>query len=122
MSILLVDDSKTFLDLLNYTLIDGGFSNIETAYDGLEGYNMAMKKKYSLIIIDYNMPKLNGIQLIKKLRNEDRYKRIPLLILSTETDDKLKMKARDAGATGWMTKPFLPREVIKAVGICLNKK
>lgn len=122
MKILLIDDSKTFLDLLGYTLSESPYSNYSVAYDGQEGYKQAMSEKYNLLIIDYNMPKMNGIELIAKLRQEPQYAKTPMLILSTETSNDYKLKAREAGATGWMTKPFLPGELIKAVGICLGAK
>ena len=118
--ILIVDGSETFVDLLLYTLESGGHTNNSIACDGKEGLNKASKEKFDLIITDINMPKINGFKLISKIKEDPKYKKTPILVLSSLFDDESKKKARERGAIGWIVKPFLPNQLLKAVNLCLN--
>jgi two-component system chemotaxis response regulator CheY len=119
--ILVVDDSQVFLDLLGYALNDGGFTNLDFAKDGKEALQKAKNTKYNMILTDLHMPKLDGIQLIIKLREIPVYQKIPILMLTTEYKDDMKIKGKKAVANGWIVKPFIPAQLIKAVSICVKR-
>ena len=89
--------------------------------DGLEGLEKAKTTVFDLVITDINMPNMNGLELIQHLRAIPVYARVPLLVLTTEKSDEMKAKGKAVGATGWIVKPFLPEQVLKAVGIVLKK-
>lgn len=116
---LVVDDSEVFMDLLLYTLEDAGFTDYDSAKNGKEGLELASKNDYRLIITDVHMPKMDGITMISKIRELANYKKTPILVISTEFNDEYKAKGKEAGANGWIVKPFIPSQLIKAVGICL---
>ncbi|MBT0670556.1 response regulator [Novosphingobium profundi] len=103
--ILTVDDSATIRMLLKTALSAQGF-RIESANDGAHGLERMREVKPDLLITDINMPKMDGFELIEALRGEAEFKATPILVLSTEFSDEKKARAREAGATGWITKPF----------------
>ena len=105
--ILVVDDSRTMRDMLTSTLEFFGF-HVVAAEDGLDGLSKAKIDKFDLIITDINMPNMDGYELIKCLRVEKKYKYTPILALSTESSATAKKQGKEAGATGWMVKPFDP--------------
>jgi two-component system chemotaxis response regulator CheY len=119
--ILVVDDSEAFIDLLVYTLNDAGYDNITVALNGRDGFKHAYEQTFDLIITDIDMPKMNGYSMIKNIKNLSQYKKKPILVLSVVPDIDSKQKARDVGALGWITKPYLPRELIKAIEVCLSR-
>jgi two-component system chemotaxis response regulator CheY len=120
-SILIIDDSNMLRDMLKHTLNDGGYSDITEAKDGEDGLKKANMKKFDLIITDINMPKINGLEFIKKLRLDNTYSKIPILILTTERGDNIKQDAKNVGATGWIDKPFLPDQLLEAVRLVLER-
>ncbi len=91
-----------------------GFS-VTTACDGQEALEQADLVKFDLIISDINMPRLDGIELVKALRNLPNYKFTPILILTTEHSAEVKTKCKEAGATGWIIKPFNPEKLIQVI-------
>ena len=103
--ILAIDDSASMRMLLKASLGAQGF-DIETAEDGVEGLAQARANPPELIITDINMPRMDGFELIEAVRGEERLRSLPILVLSTEFTDDKKARAREAGATGWITKPF----------------
>lgn len=113
-TVLIIDDSETMIDVLSFTLKKNNF-NVISASGGAEGLKFLDGRKLDLIISDLHMPEPNGIELIKIVRNDSNYKDIPILILTTEAEEKRKFEAKDAGATGWITKPFSPDRLILAV-------
>ena len=119
--ILIVDDSNMLRDMLKYALVDGGYSDITEAADGVEGLERARSTVFDLVITDINMPNMNGLDLIQNLRAIPVYANVPLLVLTTEKSDDMKTKGKSIGATGWIVKPFLPEQVLKALGIVLRK-
>jgi two-component system, chemotaxis family, chemotaxis protein CheY len=121
-SILIVDDSEVFVDLLLATLNSAGFVNNTVAHNGLEGLKEAENGKFDLIITDIYMPKMNGITMITRIRELPNYKRVPILVLSVEFDQEYKKKGKSIGATGWIVKPFIPAQLVKAINFCLNRK
>jgi two-component system chemotaxis response regulator CheY len=120
--ILIVDDSNMLRDMLKYALVDGGYSDVTEAVDGVDALEKANAKVFDLVITDINMPNMDGFELITELRKLESYKTSPLLVLTTERSDEMKGRGKSAGATGWIVKPFLPDQLIQAVSMVLNKK
>jgi two-component system chemotaxis response regulator CheY len=121
MKILIVDDSSMLRDMLTYALNEGGYEDISEAVDGVEGLNIAKKIQHDLLIVDYNMPNMNGIEMISEVKKLSNYKNIPIFMLTTERSESLKQEAKQAGATGWIAKPFVPEQLLKAVNTVLKK-
>jgi two-component system, chemotaxis family, chemotaxis protein CheY len=111
---LILDDSATMRQLLSQTLTQAGFTVIEGA-NGQEGLDKLTGRKVEIIITDLNMPVMDGIQFIAKARERREYKFTPILMLTTESKDEKKAAAKKAGATGWITKPFHPQQVLQVV-------
>ncbi|MEM6602790.1 MAG: response regulator [Pseudomonadota bacterium] len=112
--ILAIDDMKTLRDLLGKVLRTAGYEVVE-AVDGVDGLDKFNTCKPDLVISDLNMPNLDGIGFVTGARETSEGKNVPILILTTETNEALKVRAKEAGATGWLTKPFNPQRVIKLV-------
>lgn len=117
--IMVVDDSKTMRDMVAFTLTGAGYQ-VSQAEDGQAGLTALGSLNVDGVITDLNMPKLDGIGLIKALRTNPKFKTTPILMLTTESDPTKKTQGRDAGATGWIVKPFAPEklvETLKKVGL-----
>jgi two-component system chemotaxis response regulator CheY len=112
--ILTIDDSKTMRDMLRFTLVDAGYDVLQ-AVDGQDGLDVLRKERVDVVITDINMPKLDGYGVIRHLRADAGYDDTPILVLSTECDQKTKDIGRDAGATGWLVKPFDPDQLVEVV-------
>ncbi|HEY4406458.1 MAG TPA: response regulator [Xanthobacteraceae bacterium] len=112
--ILTIDDSRTMRDMLRMTLANAGYVVIQ-AVDGLDGLDVLKKERVDVVITDINMPKLDGYGVIRRLRADSGYDDTPILVLSTENDQKTKDIGRDAGATGWLVKPFDPDQLVEIV-------
>lgn len=113
-TILAVDDSASIRQMVSFTLKGAGYTVIE-AVDGQDGLTKAKASPCNLILTDQNMPKMDGITLIKSLRALPQYKTTPILVLTTETSDAMKTAGRAAGATGWLVKPFDPQKLLEVV-------
>jgi two-component system chemotaxis response regulator CheY len=113
-SILAVDDSPSMRKMITYTLCEAGYQ-CDCAENGQDALEKAAEKKFDLVIMDINMPVMNGIDAIGELRKTDDYKSAPIIVLSTESRDEIKQKGRKAGATGWIVKPFDPDKLIAAM-------
>jgi len=113
-SILAVDDSASMRQMVSFTLKGAGYDVIEAA-DGVEALNIARGKGVNLVITDVNMPKMDGISLIKQLRMLPSYRFTPLLMLTTESSPEKKQQGKAAGATGWIVKPFNPDQLLNTV-------
>ena len=85
------------------------------AEDGVQGLSKAQAEAPHLIITDLNMPNMNGIEMIKGIRQQPQHKFTPILMLTTESDDSKKAEGKQAGATGWIVKPFNPEQLIKVI-------
>jgi two-component system chemotaxis response regulator CheY len=119
-TVLTVDDSKTMREMVSFTLKSAGYSVVE-AEDGQKAIEVAGKNSVDLVITDLNMPVMNGIDLIKSLRKTPQYSRTPILMLTTEGDANKKTEGKDAGATGWIVKPFEPAKLVEVVKkVCPN--
>jgi two-component system chemotaxis response regulator CheY len=114
--ILTIDDSKTMRDMLMLTLVEAGFDVVQ-AVDGQDGLDVLGKETgpIDVIITDINMPRMDGYEVIRNLRRDPTHKSTPILVLTTESDSDKKNLAREAGATGWMVKPFDPDRLIATV-------
>ena len=121
MKLLIVDDSTMLRDMLSYALNEGGYNEVIEAVDGIDGLNKAKETTFDLIITDVNMPNMDGITLVSELRKLPQYLKSPILVLTTERGDEMKAKGKASGATGWIVKPFVPDQLLKAVNIVLSK-
>lgn len=113
-TILTVDDSASIRQMVSFTLKEAGYTVTE-AVDGQDGLDKARSGKFDLIFTDQNMPRLDGLSLIKQLRALPTYKSVPILMLTTESSDAMKSQGRAAGATGWLVKPFDPAKLLEVV-------
>ncbi len=113
-TILTVDDSRTMRDMLRLALVGAGFRVVE-AVDGLDGLAVLAGERPDVIITDINMPNLDGFGFIEAVRDDVENRGTPILVLTTESDPDKKARARDAGATGWIVKPFNPEKLVQAI-------
>jgi two-component system, chemotaxis family, chemotaxis protein CheY len=113
-TILTIDDSRTMRDMLKMALGGAGFTVIQ-AVDGQDGLNALAQQPVDCIITDINMPKLDGFGVIRAVRGDPAYDDTPILVLSTESEQESKDIAKDAGATGWIVKPFDPNGLVNIV-------
>jgi two-component system chemotaxis response regulator CheY len=113
-TILTVDDSVTMRDMLRMVLVEAGFDVVQ-AVDGVNGLEMVREARPDAIITDINMPRLDGFGLIEKVREDPDHRATPILVLTTESDPERRDRARRAGATGWIVKPFNPTKLVDAV-------
>jgi len=113
-TILAVDDSASLRQMVAFTLKGAGYDVVE-AEDGADGLAKAKGKQVDLVLTDQNMPKMDGITLIKNLRELPQYKAAPILMLTTESGDAMKAQGKAAGATGWLVKPFDPAKLLEVV-------
>lgn len=114
LSILAVDDSRTMRDMIRLALVDAGME-AHLAEDGIHGLEVLDGLEPDAIITDINMPRMDGFGFIDAVRAQDDHRATPILVLTTESAPELKMRARNAGATGWIVKPFDPTKLIKAI-------
>ena len=112
--VLAIDDSRTIRNLLAATLEEAGFEYV-SAVDGREGVDMYDDVAPDVVITDINMPNLDGFGVIEELRGTDINSKVPILVLTTESAPEMKARARNAGATGWITKPFDDASLIFAL-------
>ncbi len=113
-TILTVDDSRTMRDMLLMTLNEAGYDVVQ-AEDGEDGLAKLGDMRPDAIITDINMPKLDGFGFIEKVREDPSYVSVPILVLTTESEQDRKDRARAAGATGWIVKPFNPSKLLEAL-------
>ena len=104
-TVLTVDDSRTIREMLNHTLSAAGF-RVVTAEDGVHGLDVLQTERPDVIITDINMPRLDGFGFIEAVRGDAAHRATPILVLTTESEPEKKARAREAGATGWIVKPF----------------
>jgi two-component system chemotaxis response regulator CheY len=113
-SILVVDDTRSMRKMVAAVLQEAGYQ-VEEAGDGVEALEKAKARVFDMVVTDHNMPKMDGVTLVRALRELPQYDDVALIVLSTETGAELRAKGRDAGATGWMAKPFDPQKMLEIV-------
>lgn len=113
-TILIVDDSESIREVVSFTLENAGY-DVLIGVDGKDALKFFDGRDIDLLITDLHMPEMNGIELIKEVRTMDAYKRVPILFLTTESQKEKKMEAKNAGATGWIIKPFVPAKLLAAL-------
>ncbi|WP_306547942.1 response regulator [Desulfobulbus sp.] len=112
--VMTADDSASVRQMVAFTLKQNGYDVIE-AVDGQDALTKLAAKKVDMLLTDLNMPKLDGIGLIKGVRASALNKFIPIVMLTTESQDSKKAEGKSAGATGWIVKPFKPEQLIAVV-------
>lgn len=113
-TVLTVDDSRTMRDMLHLALSAAGYRVLQ-AVDGVAGLELLEQERPDVIVTDINMPRLDGFGFIEGVRRTERHRATPILVLTTESDVAKKLRAREAGATGWIVKPFNPAKLVDAV-------
>ena len=113
-TIMTVDDSASVRLMVNFTLKQLGYEIIEAA-NGIEALQKMSKHHVHMLITDINMPELDGIGLVKRVRQDPQHRFIPIIILTTESQSEKKREGKEAGATGWIVKPFTPEQLISVV-------
>ncbi len=113
-TVLTVDDSASMREMVVFTLKSAGF-DVTEAEDGVDALEKAQGKQFSLVLADVNMPRMDGIQLIRSLRELPDYKYTPMLMLTTESTADRKAEGKAAGATGWLVKPFDPDQLVATI-------
>ena len=114
MKILTVDDSRTMRDMLRLALTSAGY-NVVQAIDGIDGLAVLERESPDVVITDINMPKMDGFGFIEGARKREKFRILPILVLTTESDPEKKQRARSAGATGWIIKPFDPTKLVDVI-------
>ena len=109
--ILVVDDSVSIRQMVEMTLKGAGYT-VTTAQDGQDALDKCKSQQFNFVLTDQNMPRMDGITLIKSLRGMMSYRTVPIVVLTTEAGDTLKSQGKAAGATGWMVKPFDPSKLL----------
>jgi len=112
--ILAVDDSTSMRQMVSFTLKGAGY-DVTEAEDGQKALDIAKTTSFDMVLSDVNMPIMDGIQLIKELRMLPEFKFTPILMLTTESGTSKKMEGKQAGATGWIVKPFNPDQLLGTV-------
>ncbi len=115
-TILIVDDSSTLRASVEFTLAEAGYDVVQAGdgNEGLQALDGVDKDQLGMIITDINMPNMDGITFIQEVKKTD-FKFVPILVLTTESQDSKKMEGKSAGASGWLVKPFKPEQLIAVV-------
>ena len=112
--VLLVDDSQAMRTFVEAALEEDGGFEVECARGGAEALKLMPQFEFDIVITDINMPDINGLELIRFARSHDRYKDTPVLIISTEGNERDVKRAMDLGATEFLVKPFTPEQLVEA--------
>lgn len=113
-TILIVDDSRTVRTMVRQAL-EADHHQVVEATDGVAALAALDMGPADLVITDVNMPEMDGLKLVRALRDRPAYRFTPILVLTTESGDDIKQRGREAGATGWLVKPFNPDQLRKTV-------
>lgn len=111
--ILTADDSASMRQMVTFTLSGAGYDVVETV-DGKDALTK-LSPEIGMIITDLNMPNMDGLELIRAVRAKAEFKFIPIILLTTESQDEKKKEGKEAGATGWIVKPFKPEQLVGVV-------
>lgn len=113
-TIVIVDDSESIREVVGFTLINAGHK-VLSAVDGVDALKHFEGGHVDLVVTDLHMPNMDGIELIREIRKRETYKFVPILFLTTESQQAKKNEAKEAGATGWIVKPFVPEKLLAAI-------
>lgn len=113
-TIMTVDDSASVRQMVSFTLTEAGYDVIE-ASDGRDALSKTAGRHLDLIITDLNMPNMDGIELIRNIRRDAAHKFVPIIMLTTESQNEKKMEGKTAGATGWIVKPFKQEQLLAVI-------
>jgi two-component system, chemotaxis family, chemotaxis protein CheY len=113
-TIMTVDDSTSVRQMVSFTLKSAGYNVIE-ATDGQDALSKLSECQVNMILTDLNMPKMDGLELIREVRAGSSHKFVPIIMLTTESQDSKKQDGKAAGATGWIVKPFKPPQLLAVV-------
>lgn len=113
-TILTVDDSASMRQMVKLTLSGAGYAVVE-ACDGADALGKAKTAAFNMVVTDLNMPNMDGLALIRELRKLPVYKGVPIVFLTTESEESKKREAKEAGATGWITKPFQQEQLLAVI-------
>ena len=119
-SVLTVDDSASLRMAIRIALTGAGYKVTE-AGDGREGLAKAQSERFDMILTDLNMPNMDGLSMIREIRKLSTQTGVPIVFLTTESDDSMKQQAKMAGATGWLVKPFVPEQLLRVVQKVLGR-
>ena len=118
-TVMIVDDSASLRQVVNIALKGAGYDVVE-ACDGMDALNKLDGRRIHLVISDVNMPNLDGIGFLKRLKANPSYKFTPVIMLTTEAGENKKLEGQQAGAKAWVVKPFQPAQMLSAVSkLCL---
>jgi two-component system, chemotaxis family, chemotaxis protein CheY len=113
-TILTVEDSGSVRQLIRMALLDNGY-DVTEAKNGAEALDKTASTRFDAVVTDLNMPVMNGVEFVRNYRTNPMSQGVPVLILTTESDETLKAQAKAAGATGWLTKPFNQKQLLDAL-------
>ncbi|MCA9730798.1 response regulator [candidate division KSB1 bacterium] len=119
-TIMTVDDSASIRQMVAFSLKQAGYNVIE-AVDGADALNQLATKSIDMLVTDLNMPNVNGVELIRQVRKMTAYRFIPIIMLTTESQETKKSEGKAAGATAWVIKPFRPEQLIAIANKVLRR-
>ncbi len=112
--IMTVDDSTSIRQMVSFTLNQVGYEVLE-AVDGQDAVDQLARNDIDMMLTDLNMPNKNGLELIEWVRSIPKFRFVPIIMLTTESEAEMKQKGKAAGATGWIVKPFKPEQLLAIV-------
>ena len=112
--VLFVDDDREMCDAMSSELMDHGL-DVAWRSDAVSAFELLGREDFDVLITDLNMPVMNGIEFIRKYRQHPSSKGVPIILLTTESDEELKRQAKEAGATGWIVKPFKQDQLLAVI-------
>lgn len=113
-TILVVDDAMTVRNLAKFALSKGGYTIVE-AEDGVQGLKAMEAHQIDLVISDLNMPNKNGLDMAKEIKSNEKFKHVPIFMLTTEASQDVALKGKEIGVMAWIVKPFVPEKLLGAV-------
>ncbi len=121
MRLLVVDDSKVMRDMVAACLRPLGTVTFEFASNGLDAIERLALGQFALVVLDLNMPDVSGHEVIEFIRSQDKLRALPILVVTTRGDDESRARVMDAGASGFLAKPFAPEQILEQVRGLLAK-
>ena len=121
MRILVVDDSNTMRRVVVATLKQVGFTNVTMAEDGQEAWDILQKEPFELVLCDYRMPRLLGVDLLKLVRNDPKLAKMPFIMITAESMPENVVEAAKFGVSGYIVKPFSSDQIKKKIAAVFNK-